>query len=199
MDNIQDKLESFKKIVIKNCENKNFRYHEWFVKDHLMIVERLAMELCDLYPDADRSLVFALVWLHDFGKPLDDRNEYEITKTKGVEALRSFGLDEGFVGRVLECWEKMEKKGEIDISQEAVEVQIISSADGASHFTGKFYSAYFRDDSDESLKSIEKRIWEKIIKDWERKIVLPEVKEAFRSRYLRAIEIVGEYPEKFIV
>ncbi|MFA7209448.1 MAG: HD domain-containing protein [Parcubacteria group bacterium] len=200
MKNIQDKLDAFKDIVIKNIQgNENFPYREWFIDDHLMIVERIALELCDIYPDADRNLVEALVWFHDFGKPIDMGNEYETTKTRGVEAMRSIGFEEKFIERVLELWVTMEKEQEIDISKEAIEVQIICSADGASHFTGLFYSSYFRDERGESLESIKNRIRAKIRKDWEKKMVLPEIKKTFEKRYIRALEIVGEYPNNFIV
>jgi len=195
----EHEFESFKQVVIENTDNsENFPYKQWFINDHLMIVERIAMELCEFHPEADRNLVQALVWFHDFGKPINWENEYETTKEKGVEFMRSIGFDEQFINRVLELWQVMEKQEEIDISQEAIEVQIICSADGAAHFTGLFYSSYFRDDSDESVESIKNRIRAKIKKDWERKIVLPELKKAFQNRYLRALEIVGEYPEKFI-
>ncbi|MFZ2153903.1 MAG: HDIG domain-containing metalloprotein [Candidatus Moraniibacteriota bacterium] len=198
MSKNQEKLDSFKKIVIENCSKSDFKYREWFVKDHLMIVQRIALELCDMHPEADRELVSVLVWFHDFGKSIDEKNEYELTKTKGVETLRALGFEEKFIQRVLEAWERMEKKNEIDIAKESIEVQIISSSDGASHFVGKFHATYFQDDPQESIDLLEKRIKEKIIKDWERKIVLPEVKKAFEVRYLRSLEIVGEYPEKFI-
>ena len=158
MSNIQEKLDSFKKIVIENCENDGFEYREWFVKDHLAVVERIAMELCELHPEADRDLVFTLVWLHDFGKPLDIRDEYETTKTKGAEALRSVGLEEEFIEKVMEAWMTMEKKVEKDMAKEPIEVRIISSADGASHFVGKFYATYFSDSADEAFTITEKRI-----------------------------------------
>ena len=77
-------------------------------------------------------------------------------------------------------------------------VQIVSSADGASHFVGKFFSTYFRDDPIESIKETEEKIKNKIKQDWDRKIVLPEVKIAFKDRYFIALELVGEYPDKFI-
>lgn len=198
MSDIQEKIDAFKRIVVQNCQSPSFAYREWFVDDHLTIVERIAMELCDHYPQADRAAVRALVWFHDFGKPIDEENEYETTKKKGVEAMRSVGLPEDFIQRVLACWIRMEMKAEIDIAREAVEVQIVSTADGASHFVGKFYPSYFRDDPKEGLSTIVDRIKEKIAKDWERKIVLPEAKQAFRHRYDQAKEIVGDYPDKFL-
>jgi len=199
MSDLQTKIDGFKQIVANNCKSEDFEYREWFVDDHLVIVERIAMELCDKHPEADRDAVRALVWFHDFGKPINEKNEYEVTKEKGIEAMRTVGLPEDFVQKVLGLWLRMEMKTEIDISREAIETQIVSTADGCSHFVGKFYSSYFRDDSKENLRSIVGRIRDKIDKDWERKIVLPEAKLAFRQRYEKTKEIVGEYPERFLL
>jgi len=199
MKDLKTKLNEFKQIVIENCKNENFEYKEWFIPDHLEIVERIAMELCGIYEDADKSLVFALVWFHDFGKPIDDKNERILTKEKGIEAMKLVGLDESFTNKVYESWLRMEMKNEIDISKESIEVQIVSTADGASHFVGKFHSTYFMDDKHETIKNLEKRISAKIKQDWENKIVLPEAKKAFKDRYLRSLEILGEYPDKFIL
>lgn len=198
MSNLQNQLNAFKQIVIENCSNKDFIFREFFVADHLVIAERIAMELCDIYKEADRDLVFALVWFHDFGKPIDIKNERVITREEGAKAMCRADLPVEFVDRVLKYWERMEMKNEIDISKECIEVQIVSSADGAAHLAGKFFSTYFGDFKEESLEETVARIKKKIKQDWERKIVLPEVKKAFEQRYLMALEITGEYPKKFI-
>jgi len=198
MSNLQKQLDTFKQIVIENCQNKDFIFREFFVADHLVITERIAMELCDIYKEADRDLVLALVWFHDYGKPLDIKNEEVITREEGSRAMERAGLPAEFIGRVLEDWNRMEMKNEIDISKECIEVKIVSSADGAAHFAGKFFSTYFGDSREECLEETVARIKKKIKQDWELKIVLPEVKKAFKQRYLMALEIVGEYPEKFL-
>jgi hypothetical protein len=197
--NIKTCINNFKQTVIANCQNSQFVYHEFFVKDHLLVVEKIAIELCDIYMDADRNLVMALVWFHDFGKPIDMDNEYEITLSKGFQAMKDCGFSDAFISKVVEVWKRMEMKNEIDISKESIEVQIVSSADGASHFVGKFFSTYFRDNPKEAIGNIETRLKKKIEQDWKNKISLPEVKEAFNERYKRALEIVGEYPKKLIV
>ncbi len=198
MSTLQPQLAAFKEAVIKNCQSDTFPYREWFVDDHLAIVERIAMELCDKYPEADRDAVFALVWFHDFGKPIDEESEREITRTKGPETMTKLGFSTPFIEKVLALWERQEMKETIDISKEPIEVQIISTADGASHFVGKFFSSYFSDEPKESLKATVERLRAKMKKDWERKIVLPEAKAAFKHRYEHALEIVGEYPKKFL-
>ena len=108
------------------------------------------------------------------------------------------GLSPEFTARVLAFWERMEMKEQIDISKVPIEVQIVSNSDGASHFVGKFFPGYFRDEPEESITQVEDRIRSKITKDWEKKITLPEIKKSFYSKYLQAKEIVGEYPEKFL-
>lgn len=198
MDNIQSKLDAFKQIVIENCKNKDFIFTEFFVKDHLIITERIALELCNIHHEADRDLVFALAWFHDFGKPIDINNEESITRVEGAKAMEKAGLPAEFIDKVVKYWLRMEMKNEINLSQEAIEVQIVSSADGASHFVGKFFSTYFGDLEKETIVETVDRIKNKIKQDWERKIVLPEVKQAFQGRYLMAQEVVGEYPKKFI-
>ena len=198
MENIKNKLEKFKNIVIKNCKNPTFEYKEWFVDDHLIIVERIAMELCDIYKEANREVVFALVWFHDFGKPINRENEYETTKKEGAKEMRNVGLSQDFIEKVLKFWERMEMKNEIDISKESIEVQIVSTSDGASHFVGQFYPGFFSDEPKEGIEWVRKELKEKINTDWERKITLPEIKEGFKDRYLKILELLGEYPEKFI-
>jgi putative nucleotidyltransferase with HDIG domain len=195
---MEDKLNKFKDIVKENCKNKDFKYREWFIADHINIVEKIAMELCDTYKEADRDVVIALVWFHDFGKPINIKNEKELTEEKGIEALRNIGFAEDFIDKVFKYWERMEMKNEIDISKETIEVQIVSSADGASHFVGQFYPGFFSDEPKEGINWVREEIRKKIKVDWERKIVLPEVKKAFKSRYLNALELLGEYPDKFI-
>lgn len=193
---MQENILKFKEIVKKNFSNPDFQYHKWMIKYHLEIVEKIAMECCDLYKEADRDIVQILVWFHDFGKPLDEQNEREVTLEKGPEALKSCGFDEEFILKVVEYWKLMEKKNEIDIKTTPMEVQIISSADGASHMTGVFYPSYFGDG--DSFEVTQENLREKIEKDWDQKIVISEVREAFEGRYKRALELLGEFPEKFI-
>ena len=193
---MQDKIEKFKEIVIQNFSRADFEYHEWMVDYHLKIVERIAMELCDIYPDANRDIVQVLVWFHDFGKPFDDEKEREITLDKGSQALIDCGFEQDFIDKVVELWKLMEKKNEIDLHEAPIETKIISSADGASHFVGIFYPSYFGDGDD--FTTTQNKLKEKIRVDWERKMVLPEVKKAFADRYEKQKELYGEFPKSFL-
>lgn len=48
--------------------------------------------------------------------------------------MRKSGYPENFVAQTVDFWEIMEKKNEINLHDAPIEVKIISSADGASHF-----------------------------------------------------------------
>jgi HD superfamily phosphodiesterase len=193
---MESQIEKFKQIVINNNSNRDFRFHEWMVKYHLEIVEKIAMELCGIYPEANRDIVQTLVWFHDFGKSIDENNEKEITIREGTKALLDCGFSQDFIDKVVYHWEIMEKKNEEDLNNAPIETKIISSADGAAHFVGVFYATYFADGNDFSYTI--KELEDKMKKDWERKIVLPEVKEAFKNRYKFMQEMIGNFPDKFL-
>lgn len=190
-------LSIFRDIVLKNFSQEKFKYHEWMWEYHLKIVEKIAWELCDIYPNANRDIVWALVWFHDFWKPFDEKREREYTLTEWVDAMRKSGYPENFVAQTVDFWEIMEKKNEINLHDAPIEVKIISSADGASHFVWVFYPSYFNEDW-ENFDSTQERLRKKITKDWERKIVLPEVKKIFQKRYQYAQEMLWIFPDKFL-
>ncbi len=194
---MQENLIKFKNIVIENFSRKDFTYHEWMVEYHLKIVEKIAMELCDIYTEADRDIVQALVWFHDYGKPIDEENERAVTLSEGPKVMLECGFSQEFINKVIECWQLMEKKNEIDIRTTPIETQIVSSADGASHFTGVFYPSYFNENGDD-FTTTQEYLKKKIEKDWNRKIVLPEVQKAFKGHYFRAKEMLGEFPDNFL-
>ncbi|MDP2669767.1 MAG: HD domain-containing protein [bacterium] len=191
-------IQKFKDHVIEKSQNPNFVHHKWFTKYHLEIVEKIAMELCDKHNDADRDLVLTLVWLHDYGKILDCDNQYEVTLMKGKEILEELGFQKHFVEKAISYVEIMDKKMQIDLNLTPIEIKIISSADGASHFVGPFLNFWRQDHPNKEPEELMEDNLEKIMKDWNKKIVLPEVKKAFENRFNLFLERCGQFPSKFV-
>jgi hypothetical protein len=79
--------------------------------------------------------------------------------------------------------EIMDQKMKIDISKTAIEIQIISSADGCSHFIGPFLNLWWYENPSKDYKELMEDNIYKINKDWNNKIVLPEARKAFQDRY----------------
>lgn len=195
---MQEQIQNFKSHVIEISKNPDFIHHKWFIDYHLNVVEQVAMELCDIYENADRDLVYLLVWLHDYWKILDYHNENETTLIKGKEKLLELWFDPELVTKAISFVEIMDKKESIDISQTALEIQIISSADGCSHLVWPFFKFWWYENSHKDIHTlIEDNIY-KWTKDWDKKIVLPEAKKAFEYRHKLLLERDGNFPDRFI-
>lgn len=195
---MQDKIDSFKRHVIEASSNPDFVHHKWFVKWHLEIVERIAEELLEAYPSADKDLVRVMVWLHDYGKILDFDNQYQMTLSEGPKILEQIGFDKAFAERAVKNIEILDRKMVEELSQAPLEVQIVSSADGCSHMVGPFMYLWWHENADKSFEDLMVDNRFKVSKDWNRKIVLPEAREAFRKYYDVTLQQTGELPEKFL-
>jgi putative nucleotidyltransferase with HDIG domain len=203
MRHLQEKIEAFKHHVREVSANPEFLHHQWFAKWHLEVVEKIALELADKYPEADRDLVEVMAWLHDYGKIFDHDNQYEKTLTAGREKLTELGFPIEFVDKAISGIETLDKKMEIDLHQAPIEVQIVSSADGCAHMVGPFMFVFWNYETDQTFvgKSYEELMQLNLVKankDWSRKIVLPEARAAFEHRYQHIIETSGQLPDRFL-
>jgi len=195
---MKDKIKLFKAEVKKAASNPEFIHRQWFVKYHLEIVEKIANELLEFYPKADKELVEALVWLHDYGKILDFDNQDEVVLTAGRHKLAELGFDKEFIDRVIKYAELMDKSTEIDLGQAPIEAQIVSSADGCAHMVGPFMSIWWQENSNKSVESLMADTKKKANKDWSRKITLPEARKAFEQRHNFIMEQSGDLPDNYL-
>ena len=195
---MREKIDAFKAHVKEASANPEFVHHKWFVKWHLEIVARIALELCDHYPQADRNLVEVMAWMHDYGKILDFDHEYETTLIESPKILAKLGFPTEVARKTVDYIKILDKKLELDLHDAPIEVQIVSSADGCSHMVGPFLQLWWYEHADRSFEDLMANNRAKIDKDWNRKIVLPEARRAFEQRYKFVLEQSGDLPPKFL-
>ena len=192
---MKELIQKFKEHVIEKCSNPEFIHNKWFVKYHLDILENLTMEVCDFYPECDRDIVSLMVWLHDYGKIINFNNQYEETLTSGLKKLIEIGFEKQFSEKVINYVNIMDKK--VDIEKSSIEVQIMSSCDGVSHLVGPFFNLWWHENPNKTFEELMKDNVKKAMKDWNKKVVLPIVKEKFQVRYDILLEKCGKIPDKF--
>lgn len=195
---MHERISAFENHVREAASNPAFVHHEWFVQYHLELVARIALELLECYPAADRDCVSVLVWLHDYGKILDFDNQYNATLTAGRKRLSRIGFEPEFIDTVLSNAEMLDRKMDMDLHEAPLEVQIVSSADGAAHHVGPFMPEFWRENAGWSVEELMEGQRRKTMKDWDRKMVLSEVRAAFEWRHRAALEQAGELPERFL-
>ena len=195
---MQELIKELKKHVIEQSNNINFIHHKWFVKYHLKIVEKISLELCDLYPKADINLVIILVWLHDYGKIIDFDNKYEASLITGKQKMKEIGFSKQIIQKTISYINIIDKKIGIDEENTPIEIKIISSADGASHLVGPFFHIWFYENPNVNLEQLMDNSRKKLTKDWDKKIVLPEIKKAFAERYKIVFEQKGIFPKNYL-
>lgn len=193
--------ELLKKLIAHVVElsntSKDFIHRDWFVEYHLKIIEKIALELCEKYPNADRDLVQAMVWMHDYGKIIDFANQNATTLTAGRACLTSIGFPADFVEKTFSYLEVFDKKEGLFAETVPIEIKIVSSADGAAHLVGPFFYLWWYENANKPYKELMDDNRRKIEKDWDKKIVLPEVRETFAQRRALLLEQIATLPEKF--
>lgn len=192
---MQDKLETLRQRVVEINSEPNFVHNCWYAQWHLQIVANIAAELTQHYPKADKQVVEAAAWLHDIGKALG-------SKVSNAEEARKI-LKENlfapeFVEKVVQTIDRMDRFNDFDISTESVEVQIVSSADGCSHLVGPFMPIFVYEFHDRPFFDLMRGNANKARIDWNRKIVLPEARKAFKKYYEATLVQSGELPEKYL-
>jgi hypothetical protein len=191
-------LEAVSREIRRMANEPSFPFHRWMVPHHLEIVERLSQELCELHPEADKNFVGLLVWMHDFGNIVNFEKRHSTTQELGKDFLVGLGVDAALATRVIAAIEILDRKIPEELLSASIEIQIVSSADGASHMVGPFYLCYAQENPSMPVEELQKRQLAKLDKDWNLKIVLESVKTAFQPRYEALALSFGRVPNRLL-
>ncbi len=194
MDELIDKLKS---EITELADDAGFVHHEWFIKQHILVVEKIALELCGLYSDADKDLVVVFVWMHDYAKIVDFDNEFEATEDEGDMFMSELGFDDDVIERTMAVVYNNQNIEDVEADDLPIEDKILISADGCSHFLYGNYEIFWRDNPDMSIEALTQKSIINATTDYNLRLVLPETQDAFEQRFKYHLERNGLLPEKF--
>lgn len=177
---MDDLLNNLRAFITEKAANPEFVHHKWFVKWHLEIVEQLSMDMLKYYPEADKTTLIVLGWMHDYGKIVDFPNQYDLKYAdEGKQVLVDLGFDEQFAEIIGESVKLFDKKDHLET--ESIEIRIVSSADACSHLVGPWVSLYWYENPDKDFEDIMKENVRKMGGEWELKVTIPEAIAAYQE------------------
>lgn len=174
-------ISKVKEKVVEICSEKHFIHHKWYIEYHLNIIEKISLQLCERYSEADQLWVLLLVWMHDFEKIVRNGSIYQ--GTLGKEFLEDLDFSPEDINKLLLDIDIFERKTDIKLVDAKIEIKIVSSADAAAHLIGPFYSIFWWENPNMSVENLRKSNWDKLEKDWNKKVVLPEIRDTYENHY----------------
>src|SRR5688500_17028294 len=88
-----DRIDALRRVVIDSMNAPEFQDRELYVKYHLEIMECISEELLLSYPHAERDVVLAMVWVHDYGKVFSREEARAATLVAGRTKLTELGFE----------------------------------------------------------------------------------------------------------
>ncbi len=181
----------------KHCES-------WFYKEHLLVVEKLALDLCNLYPAANRDAVILSVWFHDIGRAHGhDKNHDLYGANYAKKVLTENNFDKNLIDLVTNSCKthSCDKNGK----PKSLEGKILATADALSHYHNGFYlrilhswskkintAHYPKLANKPSYQKLKTKLFQKINRDFNEKIFFEEAKQAIYPMYQAWQKIIEE-------
>lgn len=180
---MREKILALKERIINDASKESFRHYKWFVKYHLEVVERLALEISEMYTDINIDLLLTLVWIHDYGSIIDYENSKEALFNSVPTLLTELDFENDFIDNTFNKLKISENiTGDEEIESLPIEVRILSTADAVSHLFGPFYFLWWYENGHREVEDVLEDNRKKNKKDWEKKILIPEIKEMMKDR-----------------
>ncbi|MFH0955570.1 MAG: HD domain-containing protein [Candidatus Micrarchaeota archaeon] len=180
-------------IAKDSYEDEDYKYHILpVVKNALILGKKL---------NADLEVVEAAAYLHDIGRATKrvnfvKENEHHITgaaETKKI--LEELRCPDAFVQKVCHC--VLAHRGRKGPDPETLEAKIIANADAMAHFDTFLDLFDFFLKSSGSFEEAILALEQKMDRDWNKKLTLPEAKKTVREKYEAILVLIKSQKEYF--
>ncbi len=166
----------------------------WFYQDHVLVVEKLALDLLKLYPKANKDAVILSVWFHDVGRAHGYHKNHDLYGADYAQKiLTKNNVNKDFIKLVVNACKthSCEDNG----IPSSLEGKILATADALAHFHNGFYLKilyFWSKDKDQDYEAIQKKLFNKINRDFNNKIFFNQVKEKMQPTYQAWLTIIKE-------
>lgn len=182
-------IEKVRELVKKECKDWDWKYHIVPVAKYSKL---LAKKL-----NADEGLAELGALLHDIGRIKFGGENHEITGIQEAERiLKESDYPQEVIDEIKHCVES--HRGSKNIPTRTITAKIVANADAMAHFDVfpvlvKVALKLENNDIEKAVKWLD----EKIERDWNKKLTLPEAKEMVKDKYM-AIRILLDSMKDYI-
>ena len=170
-------LDKVREVVRSQCEEGDWKYHVVVV---IKYAKQLAREL-----DADEDLAELGALLHDIGRiaVAGGDPDHEIVGVPiAEEILKEQGYSQEVIEEVKHCVES--HRASKGIPPKTTTARIVADADAMAHFDAvpALIQLALKMENNDLEKAVQ-WVYEKIERDWNRKLTLPEAREMMKDKY----------------
>ena len=178
-------IEEIKQIIEK--EYADLDYFDY--RHHLLPVVEYAEKLAEIC-DANKEVVELSAWFHDIGRIKFGSRNHELTGAAEAEKiLKQFGYSDEIIEQVKHCI--LSHRGSGSIQPQTMEAKVVATADALAHFDMflPLLTAIGKMEKGKDARIIYGWLYEKMERDWNKKILIPEAMEIAEGKY-RAIKLL---------
>lgn len=177
-------LKKLRALAKKEYEDDDWRFH-------MIPMVKYSLKLAKIYK-ADKETVEIAALLHDIGRARHGGKDHDKTGPEEAEKiLKDLGCSEDIIDEVKHCIRSHRQK---DVAPETRIAKIISNADAMSHFDIVPMMFYWRSKK-QGPKDTFAWVEEKLDRDWNNKLTLPEAKRMTKEKYDAAKLIIDANKE----
>jgi len=180
-------LEKIRQLVKNEADEDDWKYH-------IVPVANYAIKLAKLLK-VDEEITELAALLHDIGRLKFGGEDHDITGVPEAEKiLKQHRYSQEIIGEVKHCVES--HRGSKNIPPKTTIAKIIANADAMAHFDVLPVFFYWRC-KNSSFEEAFKWVDEKIERDWNKKLTLPEARQMMEEKY-KAIKLVLDSNRKYM-
>jgi hypothetical protein len=124
--------------------------------------------------------------------------ERDVALLEGGQRLVEIGFSDDFVRHAVEHARTLDAYVELDLTELPWRSRSCPQPTAAPNFIGPFLQLWWWEHPEKPFEELMADNRRRIIKDWNRKIVLPQARAAFEHRYRFLLEQTGVLPDRFI-